>query len=53
MKLVMILAFFGRHDIQASNGMYDILEECMKRADVSISTGYAVVYECVKTITVI
>ena len=53
MKLVRILDSLGRNDSQASNGMYKILAECMKRADVGINADYAVVYECVRTITVI
>lgn len=53
MKLVRILASLGRNDAAASNGMYEILGDCMKRADVGINAGYAVVYECVRTITVI
>ena len=53
MKLVRILASLGRNDAQASNGMYEILAECMKRADVGINAGYVGLYECMRTITVI
>ncbi len=51
MKIVRILSALGKNDVNASNGMYEILSECMKKADVGINAGYAVVYECVRTIT--
>lgn len=51
MKIVRILAVLGKNDANASNGMYEILGETMKKADVGINAGYAVVYECVRTIT--
>lgn len=51
MKLIRILAIVGKNDASASNGMYEILSETMKKADVGINAGYAVVYECVRTIT--
>ena len=53
MKLVRILATLGKNDAQASNGMYEILSDCLKRADVGVNAGYAVMYECVRTITTI
>lgn len=51
MKIVRILAIVGKNDANASNGMYEILGDCMKKADVGINAGYAIVYECVRTIT--
>lgn len=51
MKIVRILAVLGKNDANTSNGMYEILGDCMKRADVGINAGYAVVYECIRTIT--
>jgi AP-4 complex subunit epsilon-1 len=51
MKIVRILAVLGKNDANTSNGMYEILGECMKKADVGINAGYAVVYECIRTIT--
>mmetsp|Transcript_36217 Transcript_36217/g.79277 ORF Transcript_36217/g.79277 Transcript_36217/m.79277 type:complete len:1063 (-) Transcript_36217:1167-4355(-) len=53
MKIVRILALLGKNDAQASNGMYEILSDCMKRADVGVNAGYAIMYECVRTITAI
>ncbi|GAX11610.1 AP-4 complex subunit epsilon-1 [Fistulifera solaris] len=50
MKLIRILGILGQADIVASQGMYEILNEAMKKADTGINAGYAVVYECVKTI---
>lgn len=50
MKLVRTLGHLGRNDRQASQGMYEILADCMKKADTGINAGYAVVYECIKTI---
>jgi AP-4 complex subunit epsilon-1 len=41
----------GQADAQASSGMYEILLDTMKKADVGINAGYAIVYECVKCIT--
>lgn len=51
MKIIRILGILGKKDATASNGMYEILGDCMRRADIGINAGYAVVYECVRTIT--
>jgi AP-4 complex subunit epsilon-1 len=53
MNLLRILALLGRGDQAASEGMYEVLVDAMKRADTGINVGYAIVYECVKTITTI
>ncbi len=53
LKIVRILAIVGKNDANASNGMYEMLSECLKRADIGINAGYAIVYECVRTITAI
>lgn len=50
MKLIRILGILGQADVVASQGMYEILNDAMKKADTGINAGYAVVYECVKTI---
>lgn len=43
----------GKADAAASSGMYEILLDALNKADVGVNAGYAVVYECVKTIAVI
>lgn len=53
MNLVRILAILGRGDQAASEGMYEVLAEVMKRADSGINVGYAVVYECVNAVIMI
>jgi len=53
MNLVRILAILGRGDQVASEGMYEVLAEVMKRADTGINVGYAVVYECVNAVITI
>eukprot|EP00547_Thalassionema_nitzschioides_P003301 CAMPEP_0194223520 /NCGR_PEP_ID=MMETSP0156-20130528/35324_1 /TAXON_ID=33649 /ORGANISM="Thalassionema nitzschioides, Strain L26-B" /LENGTH=1069 /DNA_ID=CAMNT_0038954705 /DNA_START=45 /DNA_END=3254 /DNA_ORIENTATION=+ len=53
LKLVRILGLLGRNDAAASSGMYEILNETLKKADVGINAGYAVVYECIRTIVAI
>ena len=50
---VRILGIVGKADANASSGMYEILMDCMTKADVGVNAGYAVVYECVKTIATI
>ena len=53
MKIIRILGILGQADLVASQGMYEILNDAMKKADTGINAGYAVVYECVKTIVTI
>lgn len=50
LKLVRILGILGQADAAASSGMYEIIADTMKKADTGINAGYAIVYECVKTI---
>lgn len=52
-KLISILGVLGKNDAAASSGMYEILHEALKKADVGINAGYAVVYECIRTIVTI
>lgn len=53
MNIVRILAILGKADANASSGMYEILGDCMRKADVGINVGYAITYECIRTITTI
>lgn len=53
MNLVRILALLGRGDQAASEGVYEVLAEVMKRADTGINVGYAVVYECINAVITI
>jgi AP-4 complex subunit epsilon-1 len=50
-RLVRILSLLGQADADASSGMYEILMDTMKKADVGINAGYAIVYECIKCLT--
>jgi AP-4 complex subunit epsilon-1 len=50
-RLVRILSLLGQGDASASSGMYEILNDTMKKGDVGINAGYAIVYECVKCIS--
>jgi AP-4 complex subunit epsilon-1 len=53
-KLLRLMAMLGKDDQGSSEGMYEVLVETMKRADtVGINAGYAIVYECVRTIVAI
>lgn len=53
LKLIRILGILGRNDATASSGMYEILHEALKKADVGVNAGYAIVYECIRTIVAI
>ena len=53
-KLLELLAFLGRDDQNNSENMYEILTQVLRRADdTGINIGYAIVYQCVKTICTI
>ncbi len=52
-KLLEILALLGTANKRAPEGMYEVLHEVMRRADIGINVGYAIVYECVRTVTTI
>mmetsp|Transcript_84403 Transcript_84403/g.149296 ORF Transcript_84403/g.149296 Transcript_84403/m.149296 type:complete len:951 (+) Transcript_84403:100-2952(+) len=50
-KLLSILSILGTADQKSSEHMYEILQECMRRADSGVNVGYAIIYECVKCVT--
>jgi len=50
LQLLRILGILGKADAAASSGMYEIVQDTMKKADTGINAGYAISYECVKTI---
>lgn len=51
-QLLEILAMLGQDDQKASEQMYEILSDVMRRADdTGVNAGYAIVYQCLKTIT--
>ncbi|KAG7400270.1 AP-4 complex subunit epsilon-1 [Phytophthora boehmeriae] len=52
-RLLKILAVLGQADQQTSEGMYEVLHDVMRRADTGINVGYAIIYECVQTVTTI
>ena len=53
-KLLQILAQLGSDDQKTSEGMYEVIGEALKRADdTGINAGYAIVFQCVVTITTI
>ena len=52
--LLEILSMLGRDDQTSSENMYEILGQCLRRADdTGINIGYAIVYQCLKTICTI
>lgn len=52
-KLLKLLATLGANDQRASEQMYEVIGDCMKRANTGIYVGYAIIYECVRTVTTI
>ena len=52
-KLLKMLALLGANDQRASEGMYEVLYDVLRRADTGINIGYAVIYDTVRTITAI
>eukprot|EP00051_Salpingoeca_urceolata_P028400 m.486657 g.486657 ORF g.486657 m.486657 type:complete len:1260 (-) comp24542_c0_seq1:51-3830(-) len=50
-KLLQILAILGQDDQSASEAMYEVIRECLRRADIQSSAAYAVLYECIRTVT--
>jgi len=53
LRLLRILANLGRADQRCSEGCYEVLSDAMRRADTGINVGYAIIYECIRTVTTI
>eukprot|EP00826_Nyctotherus_ovalis_P052657 TRINITY_DN6724_c0_g1_i2.p1 TRINITY_DN6724_c0_g1~~TRINITY_DN6724_c0_g1_i2.p1 ORF type:complete len:903 (-),score=320.36 TRINITY_DN6724_c0_g1_i2:86-2794(-) len=54
MQILALLGLLGQYDQKASEGMYEVLGMVMRRADdLGINIGYAIVYQCLKTIITI
>lgn len=50
-KIMEILSHLGKDDEEASNQMYEVIQNTLKRAeDLAINIGHALVYQCIKTI---
>lgn len=52
-KLLKILAMLGAGDRVASENMYAVVQQTLRRANSSHTIGNAIIYECVRTITTI
>lgn len=51
-RLLELLGILGEDDKKASEQMYEVLGDVMRRADdTGVNAGYAIVYQCLKTIT--
>lgn len=52
MKIVRILSVLGKNDMGCSEGMYEILSECLRKAEeAGINASNAIAYECIRCIT--
>mmetsp|Transcript_18829 Transcript_18829/g.33818 ORF Transcript_18829/g.33818 Transcript_18829/m.33818 type:complete len:1080 (-) Transcript_18829:79-3318(-) len=52
MKIVRILSVIGKNDSASSEGMYEILGDCLRKAEeAGINASNAIVYECIRCIT--
>eukprot|EP00250_Pteridium_aquilinum_P009548 c18743_g1_i1 orf=243-3203(+) len=50
-KLLKILAVLGAGDKKASNNMYSVLGDVLRKAEPNGNVGNALIYECISTIT--
>ncbi|XP_059917333.1 AP-4 complex subunit epsilon-1 [Gadus macrocephalus] len=49
-QLLRILSLLGKNDRSASEMMYEVLDESLRRAEMNHNITYAILFECVKTI---
>ncbi|XP_062998596.1 AP-4 complex subunit epsilon-1 [Elgaria multicarinata webbii] len=52
-QLLRILGLLGKDDPRASELMYDVLDESLRRAEINHNITYAILFECVQTIYMI
>jgi len=53
-KILQILAMLGANDQKTSEHIYEVLTQTLRRADdTGINIGYAITYQCVKTVATI
>lgn len=50
-KIIRLLAKLGKEDKEASQMMYEIISETLRRSDIGLNAGHAIVYECCAAIT--
>ena len=50
-KLLKLLSIIGADDPSSSEAMYEVIRQCLVKAESQGSAAYAVVYECLTTIT--
>jgi len=50
-RILCVLGMLGQADQRASGEMYETIQEALRRADSGVNVGYAIIFECVKTIT--
>ena len=54
MKIVRILSVIGKNDSNSSEGMSEVVADCLRKADeAGINASNAIVYECIRCITTI
>lgn len=51
LDILRLFALLGNADRRASEPMYDVISECIRRGAVGTNVGYAIVFECVRTTT--
>jgi AP-4 complex subunit epsilon-1 len=50
-KIVRLLSKLGKDDKESSQMMYEIINETLRRSDIGLNAGHAIVYECAAAIT--
>eukprot|EP01127_Copromyxa_protea_P006693 TRINITY_DN16695_c0_g1_i1.p1 TRINITY_DN16695_c0_g1~~TRINITY_DN16695_c0_g1_i1.p1 ORF type:complete len:1212 (-),score=327.62 TRINITY_DN16695_c0_g1_i1:36-3392(-) len=50
-KIIRLLSKLGKDDKESSQMIYEIISETLRRSDIGIPAGHAIVYECAAAIT--